>query len=962
MSALSFRDRLLLWALVPVYLLCLALHVAEVRRSGLAQLPVWAYAPAGSEFPVVGGYRVETDSRDSGLRPGDRLLRVGDRDLRGAGHIRFDALALEQTGVLGAALVFERDGVRRTGVLRPRPRPHPWTRTLPLVLGLVVCVLVLLRAPGTPDAQRFFAAIMSYGIVQAQFYGGPAWQTLASLAIWNLGTPIAAFLMLRWATLFPAEVASAARPWRGWAWLGASLWIPVRLSYFRGAPIPAAIVPSVFQALHALLMVGTVALLLRNYAHADPVGRRRLKWVLWGSVLGSLPLTAAQLALLFDPDWAGFQAAFAIGTAATSLALVCMLVAIVRYNVFDIDRLLSATASLALLGATFLAGALFVLPELARGLAGALGVGPSVARGLLFVALAGLLVPAHRRLRPWVDQLVFPERGLREQGVAQLLHDLAQCDRADEVLELVGERLQGVLGAVHSRVYAEREGLLEVRFARGPGPTPPLPARGAVALALARHPAPLRVGDRGFERVAGERSREESEALAALGAALLVPLRAGKDLAAVVALAPRRSGDVYTRSDLLLLETVAEKASSVLGQLRDAETIRSERVRADELARLRAAAEDALRRRSRFLAAASHDLRQPLHALRMQASLLGERRIGGETAALVERIQRSSDTLAEMFDALLDVSRLDSGAVEPRVTDVALDPLLEELVAELAPLAEQRGLALRWQPGGLAIRSDPVLLGRVLRNLLHNALRYTDDGEVRLAARRIAGSVEIEVSDSGPGIPPERREEIFREFVRLDPDDRRGGLGLGLSIVERLVRTLGHELELESGPGGGATFRVAVPAARPPPPSVATAGAGLEGRTVLVVDDDLEALAATRDVLTAWGCRVIAAATGDEALAFASRGRWPDAVLADYRLHAGRTGLELVEALRRAVGRPLPAAVLTGETGEAAIAALRSAGLPHLTKPVAPARLRALLAELLRRDRAERAPRGASRR
>jgi CheY-like chemotaxis protein/two-component sensor histidine kinase len=335
----------------------------------------------------------------------------------------------------------------------------------------------------------------------------------------------------------------------------------------------------------------------------------------------------------------------------------------------------------------------------------------------------------------------------------------------------------------------------------------------------------------------------------------------------------------------------------------------------------------------------------------MVASLLAERVGTGEPQALVERLQRSAESLSEMFTSLLDLSRLDAGAVEPRPVPLALDPLLEDLCAELAPAAEAKGLKLHRDESGLAVESDPVLLGRILRNLLANAIRYTVRGEVRVAARRRGSRVVVEVADTGPGIAPGLQSQVFREFVRLEPGSGDGGLGLGLSIVERLAQALGHEVAIDSEPGRGATFRVTLSASRLPRRAPVPAAADLEGRVVLLVDDDLAVLAATRDLLAGWGCRVVAAASTSEALeALECRGIRPEALLVDYRLAGAATGLDVVAALRAAFGGSLAAALLTGETTSEVMERIRASGLPLLVKPAAPARLRALLAELLRRD------------
>jgi histidine kinase len=289
--------------------------------------------------------------------------------------------------------------------------------------------------------------------------------------------------------------------------------------------------------------------------------------------------------------------------------------------------------------------------------------------------------------------------------------------------------------------------------------------------------------------------------------------------------------------------------------------------------------------------------------------------------------------------------------------DVELDPLLERLANEAEPAARAKGLELRRSASGLRVHSDPVLLGRILQNLVVNAVRYTREGQVALSAVQHGNSVYVVVSDTGPGIPEERREAIFAEFVRLEEDASVQGLGLGLAIVDRLVRLLGHRVVLESLPGRGSSFRVELAAA-----SSATRGERVEsdlaagtaaspgalaGRRVLVIDDDLDILIGMRALLEEWGAQVTLAASAEEALECVEMGRLPDAVVADYRL-GDALGTEVVEAIRRAVSRRVPAIVVTGSSSEELLADLARHGVPHLSKPIAPARLRAALVELLR--------------
>ncbi len=369
-----------------------------------------------------------------------------------------------------------------------------------------------------------------------------------------------------------------------------------------------------------------------------------------------------------------------------------------------------------------------------------------------------------------------------------------------------------------------------------------------------------------------------------------------------------------------------------------------------ELRRQKAIAESANQAKSRFLAAASHDLRQPLHALGLFVDAL---KSAGDEAArgrLLERVDDALEALGKLFDALLDISRLDAGVVEARREHFPLAPLLRKLEGEFRAVAEARGLRLGVLSTTLAVESDPLLLERILRNLLANALRYTERGGVVLGARRRGGAVCIEVWDSGCGIDAEGLGRIFDEFAQLqNPErDRSKGLGLGLAIVRRLCALLGHDIAVQSRPGRGSVFRVRVPRGQAgdggaprfaAPPEVLA----LQGLRVLVIDDESAILEAMGALLTAWGCEVWLAESAEAAVAQLADGPAPAVILADLRLRGGRTGIEAITALRGHYGEEIPALLLSGDTAPERLQLAREAGLPMLHKPVKPARLRAFL-------------------
>ncbi len=369
-------------------------------------------------------------------------------------------------------------------------------------------------------------------------------------------------------------------------------------------------------------------------------------------------------------------------------------------------------------------------------------------------------------------------------------------------------------------------------------------------------------------------------------------------------------------------------------------------------------AERANAAKTRFLAAASHDLRQPLHALTLFVSALEDKLTEHPARPLVERVAGSVEALDDLFNALLDISKLDAGIVRPDVRAFALQPVFDRLIGEFAGTAEAARLRLGVVPTRLVVVSDATLLERILRNLLSNALRYTRRGGVVLGCRRRGATVRIEVHDTGRGIPADRLREVFQEFVQLEnPErDRAKGLGLGLAIVDRLAGLLGHEIDVASVPGRGSSFAVALPRADEPDASepdaapVEASGEVLEGAVIVVVDDERSVLDAVGEVLRGWGCRVLLAASAEEAVRLvAQAGVVPSVVLADYRLRDEQTGVGAIERIQAACGAPVPGVLITGDTAPDRLREAESSGYHLLHKPVRPARLRALLAHLLSR-------------
>jgi signal transduction histidine kinase/CheY-like chemotaxis protein len=367
--------------------------------------------------------------------------------------------------------------------------------------------------------------------------------------------------------------------------------------------------------------------------------------------------------------------------------------------------------------------------------------------------------------------------------------------------------------------------------------------------------------------------------------------------------------------------------------------------------------EIANRYKSHFLASASHDLRQPLHALNLfVAQMMGEPD-AAERSRLVGRIDAAVGAMNELFEALLDMTKLEAGILEPNFAKFPVSRPLERVETTFAGAARKKGLRLRVVHSGAWVASDPILLERILLNLVSNAVRYTERGGVVVGCRRRGNALRIDVCDTGAGIPEGERQHIFGEFYQLAGTDRArsGGLGLGLAIVDRLGRLLGHSVELDSRPGYGSRFSISVPLATRPRmasetevPSSAIADPA-RGKRVIVIDDDALVLEGMRGILESWGCQVDTAASGDAALAALEHGgRAPDLIISDARLADGETGIEAIERLRTAARSPIPAFVITGDTAPERLREASAAGFHLLQKPVSPMTLRTTLNRLLK--------------
>jgi len=425
-------------------------------------------------------------------------------------------------------------------------------------------------------------------------------------------------------------------------------------------------------------------------------------------------------------------------------------------------------------------------------------------------------------------------------------------------------------------------------------------------------------------------------------ALLFVPLLGIDQIVGALVVRRKEPGE-FPKSTIELLQTFAAQSVLAIQNARLFEEIQ------DKSRQL----EVANKYKSHFLASASHDLRQPLHALNLFVAQLRANSEPVERDRLIGRIDAAVGSMNELFEALLDMSKLEAGILEPNFTEFPVDRLLKRIETTFADAAREKGLRLAMAPSSAWVRSDFVLLERILFNLVSNAVRYTARGGVVVGGRRRGEQLRIDVCDTGPGIPKDQQRNVFGEFYQLAESDRRGGLGLGLAIVDRLGRLLDHEVELDS-PGHGSRFSVSVPlvaerrGAAEAPVSWAIADPA-RGKLVVVIDDDPLVIEGMGGILRSWSCKVVTADSEEAALSsIAGQQQRPDLIIADYRLANGRTGIQAIKRLREGLGTAVPAFLISGDTGPERLRDASENGYPLLHKPVAPMRLRAMVNQLLK--------------
>ena len=576
MRSLRARDVALLGALLALWAGCFALSL----RSALVATPISSiYVAASGEpggHPIVTGFVAWLDAHRSGLRPGDRLLRLGSAELAGLGPLGFFATVPVEAGRDGfVPIVYERAGERATAMLPLGSLAVVWP-VLPASLAFAAtAVLLFLRAWSSAAGRAFFWTFIAAAIAIGSYFAGPRAATYGSLLVHVSATVVVYPLALRAALSFPQDELPQGTLARFGPWLLGALGL-LELSAIVGAPLPPELGNPGADAGVVLFVLACLAVATRNYRRADAIGRRQVRWAIYGMYCAMIPPAAASALAAWNPQYVPLVFA---SYGAFALVPIGFLIAIVRYSLFDVDRLISAMASYNVLIVLFVAGGLATVPRVAEAASRLIGVDPSAGQIVLSLALAGLVVPAHRRLRPQIERVFFRERYALERGIEALLAELSCCKTPQELLTRAGERLHALITPESCVIYGRAGESFAPIYVRGRVAPAAVDGRSELVAALAT--GALRIGeDRAHALGGGARAVLES-----LGAEVVVPIARTGRVEAFLCLGAKGSGDVYVATDLALLSGVASKLSTELSRFDDAEVLRQARKMQDDLRR-----------------------------------------------------------------------------------------------------------------------------------------------------------------------------------------------------------------------------------------------------------------------------------------------------------------------------------------------------------------------------------------
>jgi class 3 adenylate cyclase len=782
LARLKPLDRALLVTLLPLWAVLFPLHVKYAAEGRLAWLMLGASVSSpedAASYPsirsVANDPSILTWAQISGLQPGDRLVRIGNRDLGGVGPIGFFARAAEQASDDNwVYVVVERGGETREGGWQLDTWPYPrWWWDLPaLLLWIVVGVLVLLRSPESRSSRALFHAVACGAIVATGTSGGPYWLTSTTIILSLVFAALTVPLILRFWLVLPDEVAQPSAWEFRLIWLMAPVVLIVNAGFFFGVPLASWTSFRLGEVVRVVLGVLIVVALARNYVRSGPVGRRRIKWIVFGVCAGTIPGIGANLMALYDRGLSWLPYATSIFAL---LVPICFLIAIVRYNLFDIDRLFSTTLSYSGLTIVAVATVLVLLPRVAETASSAVGIAPVSGQIALVILVVLAVLPAQRRLRAGIERVLFKQRHVVDQGVERLLADLTGGSGLEDMAVLTGERLDTLFAPESCVLYARAGATYAPVFQRGAAVPATFEANGPLVAALRSREGPL-VAQAGSRREAApDLTPFDRAALETLGAAVLLPIRRREELTGFVCLGPKSSGDVYTSTDVALLAAVGSKLSSELLRLDDRGILQDAWAMQERLRRYvpepvvsRLAGGHELVSAEREVSVLFVDIRghtSYAEARNAEQVFSMVNRFTETVSAIVRRhrgavLEFSGDGLMAVFGATDESAQKERAAVEAGREMV-------EAVASLTPKGSEQVLSV-----GVGIATGPAFLGdvRAVDRLIWTAIGNTPNLAARLQAltRELGAAMVID--------PPTWRgaRYVAADFVKYEQMPIRG--------------------------------------------------------------------------------------------------------------------------------------------------------------------------------------------
>jgi hypothetical protein len=527
----------------------------------LARVQVFVASPTHPEdYPVFVGVWPGSQATTSGLLHGDRLTRIGQIDLRGVGPIGFLARVYEsRTDGLQVTVSYLRDGQTGEATLPFDPFVGPWGSVLMALSWAACALLVFFRMPRSPLARAFSLAGLIYSIHWCLFFGGSQLQTYAWVGVYFFSSLVMLPLILRMVLIFPEETAPKS-PWMYvWPWLFALRGFTA-FSWYFGFPFSHEVGMRATHLLEVVFVIVLLTVLTRNFRAAGPLGRRQLKWAVYGLYIGTIPVLAATFIAAFAPQLWWIQEA-SIG--AVILTPLCLFIAIIRFNLFDIDRLINSTAAYTILLSLLATGALFLVPSLTDAVSQFLGLSASVLQLVFFAILALLVIPGQSYLRSYIERIFFAERYALERGITDLLQTLPDCADQHELLSRIGERLSGLLRPESCVIYAYSDTVYSSQFVKGSIVPPIFDARSGLWGAVQTRYA--YADEEEWRRAARVLLRPSERAvLDRVRIGFVLPLGQSNPPPFFLVLGPKQSGDVYTATDATLLRKVAQAAAAQL--------------------------------------------------------------------------------------------------------------------------------------------------------------------------------------------------------------------------------------------------------------------------------------------------------------------------------------------------------------------------------------------------------------